>query len=164
MIGGGSGWWPSECNHVEVLAPFACWRRELLGEIGEALEQVDPRCRGPAQRAAHAAHSIRRLSRTEIGPVRGSVDGITDRITPEGFQCASRLLLRVRIQRRAVISLEAARRAEPRATQLPKRYGRGRRKLLHDEQRLAEMSSAMLRLARPDAADEIAEELLALTA
>jgi UDP-N-acetylglucosamine--N-acetylmuramyl-(pentapeptide) pyrophosphoryl-undecaprenol N-acetylglucosamine transferase len=38
------------------------------------------------------------------------------------------------------------------------------RSLLDDEQRLAEMSSAMLKLARPDAADEIAEELLALTA
>jgi len=38
------------------------------------------------------------------------------------------------------------------------------RSLLDDEQRLAEMSRAMLKLARPDAADEIAEELLALTA
>jgi UDP-N-acetylglucosamine--N-acetylmuramyl-(pentapeptide) pyrophosphoryl-undecaprenol N-acetylglucosamine transferase len=38
------------------------------------------------------------------------------------------------------------------------------RSLLEDELRLAEMSSAMLQLARPDAADEIAEELLALTA
>jgi UDP-N-acetylglucosamine--N-acetylmuramyl-(pentapeptide) pyrophosphoryl-undecaprenol N-acetylglucosamine transferase len=38
------------------------------------------------------------------------------------------------------------------------------RSLFDDEQRLAEMSSAMLKLARPDAADEIAEELLALTA
>ena len=36
--------------------------------------------------------------------------------------------------------------------------------LLQDELRLAEMSNAMLHLARPDAADEIAEELLALTA
>jgi UDP-N-acetylglucosamine--N-acetylmuramyl-(pentapeptide) pyrophosphoryl-undecaprenol N-acetylglucosamine transferase len=36
------------------------------------------------------------------------------------------------------------------------------RSLLDDPRRLAEMSSAMLRLARPDAADEIAEELVAL--
>lgn len=36
------------------------------------------------------------------------------------------------------------------------------RSLLGDPRRLAEMSSAMLRLARPDAADEIAEELIAL--
>jgi UDP-N-acetylglucosamine--N-acetylmuramyl-(pentapeptide) pyrophosphoryl-undecaprenol N-acetylglucosamine transferase len=36
------------------------------------------------------------------------------------------------------------------------------RSLLDDPSRLAEMSQAMLRVARPDAADEIAEELLAL--
>ena len=36
------------------------------------------------------------------------------------------------------------------------------RSLLGDPRRLAEMSGAMLRLARPDAADEIAEELIAL--
>ena len=36
------------------------------------------------------------------------------------------------------------------------------RSLLDDPRRLAELSSAMLRLARPDAADEIAEELVAL--
>jgi UDP-N-acetylglucosamine--N-acetylmuramyl-(pentapeptide) pyrophosphoryl-undecaprenol N-acetylglucosamine transferase len=36
------------------------------------------------------------------------------------------------------------------------------RSLLDDEKRLAEMSSAMQRLARPNAADEIAEELIAL--
>ena len=36
------------------------------------------------------------------------------------------------------------------------------RSLLDDPQRLDEMSKAMLRVARPDAADEIAEELLAL--
>jgi UDP-N-acetylglucosamine--N-acetylmuramyl-(pentapeptide) pyrophosphoryl-undecaprenol N-acetylglucosamine transferase len=38
------------------------------------------------------------------------------------------------------------------------------RSLLDDPRRLAEMSQAMLRLARPDAADEIAEELIALAA
>jgi UDP-N-acetylglucosamine:LPS N-acetylglucosamine transferase len=38
------------------------------------------------------------------------------------------------------------------------------RSLLDDPQRLAEMSKAMLRIARPDAADEIAEELLGLAA
>jgi UDP-N-acetylglucosamine--N-acetylmuramyl-(pentapeptide) pyrophosphoryl-undecaprenol N-acetylglucosamine transferase len=38
------------------------------------------------------------------------------------------------------------------------------RSLLDDPQRLAEMSAAMARLARPDAADEIAEELIALAA
>jgi UDP-N-acetylglucosamine--N-acetylmuramyl-(pentapeptide) pyrophosphoryl-undecaprenol N-acetylglucosamine transferase len=38
------------------------------------------------------------------------------------------------------------------------------RSLVADERRLAEMSAAMLRLARPDAADEIAEELIALGA
>ena len=38
------------------------------------------------------------------------------------------------------------------------------RSLLDDPQRLAEMSAAMTRLARPDAADEIAEELIALAA
>lgn len=38
------------------------------------------------------------------------------------------------------------------------------RALLDDPQRLAEMSVAMTRLARPDAADEIAEELIALAA
>jgi UDP-N-acetylglucosamine--N-acetylmuramyl-(pentapeptide) pyrophosphoryl-undecaprenol N-acetylglucosamine transferase len=38
------------------------------------------------------------------------------------------------------------------------------RSLLEDPQRLAEMSEAMLRVARPNAADEIAEELLALAA
>jgi UDP-N-acetylglucosamine--N-acetylmuramyl-(pentapeptide) pyrophosphoryl-undecaprenol N-acetylglucosamine transferase len=36
------------------------------------------------------------------------------------------------------------------------------RSLLDDPHRLAEMSRAMLRVARPDAADEIAEELVAL--
>jgi UDP-N-acetylglucosamine--N-acetylmuramyl-(pentapeptide) pyrophosphoryl-undecaprenol N-acetylglucosamine transferase len=36
------------------------------------------------------------------------------------------------------------------------------RSLLDDRDRLAEMSAAMTRLARPDAADEIAEELIAL--
>jgi UDP-N-acetylglucosamine--N-acetylmuramyl-(pentapeptide) pyrophosphoryl-undecaprenol N-acetylglucosamine transferase len=36
------------------------------------------------------------------------------------------------------------------------------RSLLDDPHRLAELSNAMLRLARPDAADEIAEELVAL--
>jgi UDP-N-acetylglucosamine--N-acetylmuramyl-(pentapeptide) pyrophosphoryl-undecaprenol N-acetylglucosamine transferase len=36
------------------------------------------------------------------------------------------------------------------------------RSLLDDPGRLAEMSAAMTRLARPDAADEIAEELIAL--
>jgi UDP-N-acetylglucosamine--N-acetylmuramyl-(pentapeptide) pyrophosphoryl-undecaprenol N-acetylglucosamine transferase len=36
------------------------------------------------------------------------------------------------------------------------------RSLLDDPQRLGEMAQAMLRVARPDAADEIAEELLAL--
>jgi UDP-N-acetylglucosamine--N-acetylmuramyl-(pentapeptide) pyrophosphoryl-undecaprenol N-acetylglucosamine transferase len=36
------------------------------------------------------------------------------------------------------------------------------RSLLDDPRRLAEMSRAMLRVARPDAADEIAEELIAL--
>jgi len=36
------------------------------------------------------------------------------------------------------------------------------RSLLDDPRRLAEMSRAMIRLARPDAADEIAEELVAL--
>ena len=38
------------------------------------------------------------------------------------------------------------------------------RSLLDDPRRLADMSRAMLRLARPDAADEIAEELIALAA
>ena len=38
------------------------------------------------------------------------------------------------------------------------------RSLLDDPQRLAEMSAAMLRLARPQAADEIAEELIGLAA
>jgi len=38
------------------------------------------------------------------------------------------------------------------------------RSLLEDAPRLAEMSAAMTRLARPDAADEIAEELIALAA
>jgi UDP-N-acetylglucosamine--N-acetylmuramyl-(pentapeptide) pyrophosphoryl-undecaprenol N-acetylglucosamine transferase len=38
------------------------------------------------------------------------------------------------------------------------------RSLLDDPRRLAEMSRAMLRLARPNAADEIAEELIALAA
>jgi UDP-N-acetylglucosamine--N-acetylmuramyl-(pentapeptide) pyrophosphoryl-undecaprenol N-acetylglucosamine transferase len=38
------------------------------------------------------------------------------------------------------------------------------RSLLEDPPRLAEMSAAMTRLARPDAADEIAEELIALAA
>jgi UDP-N-acetylglucosamine--N-acetylmuramyl-(pentapeptide) pyrophosphoryl-undecaprenol N-acetylglucosamine transferase len=36
------------------------------------------------------------------------------------------------------------------------------RSLLDDPRRLAEMSAAMLQLARPDAAEEIAEELIAL--
>ena len=36
------------------------------------------------------------------------------------------------------------------------------RSLLDDPHRLAEMSKAMLALARPDAAEEIAEELVAL--
>jgi UDP-N-acetylglucosamine--N-acetylmuramyl-(pentapeptide) pyrophosphoryl-undecaprenol N-acetylglucosamine transferase len=36
------------------------------------------------------------------------------------------------------------------------------RSLLDDPRRLAEMSAAMTRLARPEAADEIAEELIAL--
>jgi UDP-N-acetylglucosamine--N-acetylmuramyl-(pentapeptide) pyrophosphoryl-undecaprenol N-acetylglucosamine transferase len=38
------------------------------------------------------------------------------------------------------------------------------RALLDDQRRLGEMSRAMLRVARPDAADEIAEELIALAA
>jgi UDP-N-acetylglucosamine--N-acetylmuramyl-(pentapeptide) pyrophosphoryl-undecaprenol N-acetylglucosamine transferase len=38
------------------------------------------------------------------------------------------------------------------------------RELLADPGRLAEMSAAMIRLARPEAADEIAEELIALAA
>ena len=38
------------------------------------------------------------------------------------------------------------------------------RSLLEDPPRLAEMSAAMTRLARPNAADEIAEELIALAA
>jgi len=38
------------------------------------------------------------------------------------------------------------------------------RSLLDDPRRLAQMSDAMLRLARPAAADEIAEELIALAA
>jgi UDP-N-acetylglucosamine--N-acetylmuramyl-(pentapeptide) pyrophosphoryl-undecaprenol N-acetylglucosamine transferase len=38
------------------------------------------------------------------------------------------------------------------------------RSLLDDPRRLREMSDAMLRLARPHAADEIAEELVALAA
>jgi UDP-N-acetylglucosamine:LPS N-acetylglucosamine transferase len=38
------------------------------------------------------------------------------------------------------------------------------RSLLDDPRRLADMSRAMLRLARPDAAEEIAEELIALAA
>jgi UDP-N-acetylglucosamine--N-acetylmuramyl-(pentapeptide) pyrophosphoryl-undecaprenol N-acetylglucosamine transferase len=38
------------------------------------------------------------------------------------------------------------------------------RSLLADEEGLRRMSDAMRRLARPDAADEIAEELLALAA
>ncbi len=37
------------------------------------------------------------------------------------------------------------------------------RSLLDDPRRLAEMSRAMLRVARPDAAEQIAEELVALT-
>ncbi|HYA09935.1 MAG TPA: glycosyltransferase, partial [Gaiellaceae bacterium] len=36
------------------------------------------------------------------------------------------------------------------------------RSLLDDPRRLKEMGAAMLRVARPDAADEIAEELIAL--
>jgi UDP-N-acetylglucosamine--N-acetylmuramyl-(pentapeptide) pyrophosphoryl-undecaprenol N-acetylglucosamine transferase len=38
------------------------------------------------------------------------------------------------------------------------------RSLLDDPRRLGQMSKAMLELARPDAADEIAEELVALAA
>ncbi|MDX6409956.1 MAG: UDP-N-acetylglucosamine--N-acetylmuramyl-(pentapeptide) pyrophosphoryl-undecaprenol [Gaiellaceae bacterium] len=38
------------------------------------------------------------------------------------------------------------------------------RALLHDRSRLSEMSAAMTQLAKPDAADEIAEELIALAA
>jgi UDP-N-acetylglucosamine:LPS N-acetylglucosamine transferase len=38
------------------------------------------------------------------------------------------------------------------------------RSLLDDPRRLGDMASAMRRLARPDAADEIAEELIALAA
>ena len=38
------------------------------------------------------------------------------------------------------------------------------RSLLDDPRRLAQMSDAMLRLARPEAADEIAEELIGLAA
>jgi UDP-N-acetylglucosamine:LPS N-acetylglucosamine transferase len=38
------------------------------------------------------------------------------------------------------------------------------RSLLDDPRRLGDMSQAMLRVARPDAADTIAEELLALAA
>jgi UDP-N-acetylglucosamine:LPS N-acetylglucosamine transferase len=38
------------------------------------------------------------------------------------------------------------------------------RSLLDDPTRLQEMTAAMLRVARPDAADEIAEELIALAA
>jgi UDP-N-acetylglucosamine:LPS N-acetylglucosamine transferase len=38
------------------------------------------------------------------------------------------------------------------------------RSLLDDPPRLAEMSRAMLRVARPDAADDIAEELVDLAA
>jgi UDP-N-acetylglucosamine--N-acetylmuramyl-(pentapeptide) pyrophosphoryl-undecaprenol N-acetylglucosamine transferase len=38
------------------------------------------------------------------------------------------------------------------------------RSLLGDQRRLAEMRAAMLRVARPDAADEIAEEVLRLAA
>jgi UDP-N-acetylglucosamine--N-acetylmuramyl-(pentapeptide) pyrophosphoryl-undecaprenol N-acetylglucosamine transferase len=38
------------------------------------------------------------------------------------------------------------------------------RSLLDDPNRLGDMAEAMLRVARPDAADEIAEELLALAA
>ena len=36
------------------------------------------------------------------------------------------------------------------------------RSLVDDPKRLAEMSASMTRLARPDAADEIAEELIVL--
>jgi UDP-N-acetylglucosamine:LPS N-acetylglucosamine transferase len=36
------------------------------------------------------------------------------------------------------------------------------RSLLDDPRRLGDMSQAMLRVARPDAADEIAEELVVL--
>jgi UDP-N-acetylglucosamine:LPS N-acetylglucosamine transferase len=38
------------------------------------------------------------------------------------------------------------------------------RSLLDDPRRLGDMTQAMLRVARPDAADEIAEELIALAA
>jgi UDP-N-acetylglucosamine--N-acetylmuramyl-(pentapeptide) pyrophosphoryl-undecaprenol N-acetylglucosamine transferase len=38
------------------------------------------------------------------------------------------------------------------------------RSLLDDPERLAEMGAAMSRVARPDAADEIAEELIAIAA
>jgi UDP-N-acetylglucosamine--N-acetylmuramyl-(pentapeptide) pyrophosphoryl-undecaprenol N-acetylglucosamine transferase len=38
------------------------------------------------------------------------------------------------------------------------------RSLLGDRRRLADMRAAMLRVARPDAADEIAEEVLRLAA